>query len=86
MECIEKFFGAHEDSYKERTYLRGSIEFYNKWKQELEGRILVLEGFEVESLELMETVPEVEMMEIETPVVNNQNAVSDEDLFDCLSL
>ena len=71
MECIEKFFGAHEDSYKERTYLRDSIEFYNRWKQELEGTILALEGFEVESLEVKETAPEVEMMEIETPVVNN---------------
>jgi hypothetical protein len=66
--------------------LRDSIEFYNIWKKELQGTILTLEGFEAESQELKETAPELVMMEIETPFVYNNNASSDDELFDCLNL
>ncbi len=87
MECIEKFFGAHEDSYKEKTYLQDSIDFYNFWREELGLPILNLQNLNVEPLTdvALSAEPakvsewaeeEYQMMEIETP--NNNNI---EDIF-----
>ncbi len=64
LECIEHFFGAHEDSHKERTYLKESIDFYNQLKAELEGSHPEDSG--------------VQMMEIETPMLSEQDLLEQE--------
>jgi hypothetical protein len=67
LECIEHFFGANEDSHKEKTYLKESINFYNQWKTELENSVAQVEPID----------SNVQMMEIETPI-----QIEEEDLLE----